>query len=81
MTENEQQYYDDLDDWAFRTMQALQDIVDEAQLAAGDPDGESECRDIRALMAEYEAIRRGEQTWQFRLADDDSHDDNPIAAL
>lgn len=59
--------YDDLEDWALRAMQTLQDIVDQAQQNTGDPDGESECRDIRALMDEFERLRQGKPTWQVTL--------------
>ena len=68
--------HDDLEDWAFRTMQALQDIVDDAQEAAGKPDGECQCLDIRALMEEYEAIRKGQQTWTFKLMDQPGEQDS-----
>ena len=65
---------DDLEDWALRTMQALQDICDEAQAAAGNPDGEDQALDIRALMLEYEQIAAGRPAWQAKLAAQDDHE-------
>lgn len=43
-----------------RTAQALQDFCDEAQVAAGNPDGEDQLQDIRELLAEHTAIVSGE---------------------
>lgn len=51
--------YDDLEDWSMRAVQLLQDIADEAQAAAGDPDGDQECPDIRALLDEHNSILEG----------------------
>lgn len=48
--------YDDLEDWACRAAQWMQEVIDDAQAAAGDPDGDSECRDGRALLAELDAL-------------------------
>ena len=42
--------YDDLENWSVRVAEALQEICDEAQIAAGEPDGEMECTDLRALL-------------------------------
>lgn len=66
---------EELEDWAFRAMQALQEVVDDAQMAAGKPDAEDEALDIRGLMAEYERIARGQPAWQARISD--LSDDNP----
>jgi len=55
--------HDDLECWAARAMQELQDIVDDAQQATGDPDGESELKSVRILMAEYELIADGRNPW------------------
>ena len=45
-----------LEDWAIRAGQVMQDIVDEAQLAAGEPDGVGECPDIREMLSELDAL-------------------------
>lgn len=47
---------DQLEDWALRTMQELQDFCDDAQEAAGNPDGEDQLIGTRELMAEFEAL-------------------------
>lgn len=68
-----------LEDWSLRAMQALQDVCDEAQDAAGDPDGEDQCLDLRELMAEFEEMRQQDNvvsssTWTCRVCgctDDD----------
>lgn len=74
--------HDDLEDWAYRAMQTLQDIVDGAQQDAGNPDGDDECRDIRALMGEFERIRQGQPLWQVTLmAGELERDDTPIQAI
>lgn len=52
--------YDELEDWALRTLQTLQDFCDDAQEAAGNPDGEDQLPDVRALMLEYEQIAAGQ---------------------
>lgn len=59
--------HEDLEDWALRAMQTLQDVVDDAQAAAGNPDGTDQCRDIRALMDEFERLRQGKPTWQVTI--------------
>ena len=50
---------DELEDWALRVLQTLQDFCDEAQEAAGDPYGEGELLDVRVLMLEYEHMIKG----------------------
>ena len=50
----------DLEDWSNRAAQALQDFCDEAQIDAGDPDGEHELQDIRELLKEHTLIVSGE---------------------
>lgn len=47
---------DQLEDWAPRAAQALQDVADEAQAASDNPDGRDQCRDLRALIDELDAI-------------------------
>jgi hypothetical protein len=59
--------HDELEDWALRTMQTLQEVCDDAQVAAGNPDGEDQCQDIRALMDEYERIMQGLPAWQAKV--------------
>ena len=43
-----------LEDWAYRAAQTLQDFVDAAQEAAGDPDGDGELQDVRDLLRELD---------------------------
>lgn len=55
---------DDLEDWAIRASQAMQDIIDEAERAEGN-DGETTapvsdcCPDLRALLSELDQIVAG----------------------
>lgn len=69
--------HDELEDWALRALQTLQDFCDEAQAAAGNPDGEDQLLDVRALMLEHERIAAGLPTWQARCQsgpdDEDLH--------
>ena len=58
---------DDLIAWADRAAQDLQEFCDEAQAAAGNPDGEDQLRSTRALIAEYDAIKSGKPVWQGQL--------------
>ncbi len=58
----------ELENWSLMALQTLQDFCDEAQEAAGDPDGEGELTDVRAVMAEYERIAQGLPAWQGILA-------------
>lgn len=60
--------HDDLEDWAQRTMQALQEVCDDAQEAAGNPDGTDQLMDIRGLMEEYECIAQGRPAWIAQIA-------------
>lgn len=48
--------HDDLECWCIRAAQWIQDVIDEAQAAAGDKDGEGECVDGRCLLTELDAI-------------------------
>ena len=50
---------DDLENWSCNAAQALQDFCDSAQEAVGDPYGESELKDIRALIEEHNRIIKG----------------------
>ena len=59
---------DALERWAHRAVLALRDLCDEAQEAAGNPAGEDQCPDLRALIAEFHAIERGWGDWQRDLA-------------
>ncbi len=53
------QKIDLLEDWSHRAAQALQDICDEAQLAAGNVDGEDQLPDLRELLLEHNQIMQG----------------------
>lgn len=53
-------HIDELEDWSTRAAQALQDMCDEAQMAAGNPDGTDQLPDIRALLDEHNRIMHGE---------------------
>lgn len=48
---------DELEDWALRAAQALQDIVDETETSEGTSDC---CHDIKALLGELDDIVAGE---------------------
>ena len=61
---------DHLEDWAHRAAQLLQDFCDEAQEAAGDPDGETELLDARALLHELDRIARGLPPWQAAIGNE-----------
>jgi hypothetical protein len=61
----------DLDEWAVRAGQALQEICDEAQEAAGNPDGEDQCLDLRELLRELDYLILGKPSWQQELAASD----------
>lgn len=52
--------YTALEDWSLRVAQILQDVCDDAQVAAGNPDGTDQLQDIRALLEEHSQIMRGE---------------------
>lgn len=49
-------YIEKLENWATMAAQELQDVCDEAQEAAGDPDGESELPGVRQLIRELDEI-------------------------
>lgn len=49
-------YIEKLEGWAVMAAQELQDICDEAQEAAGDPDGEGELLGVRMLLRELDEI-------------------------
>lgn len=51
--------HDDLECWCIRAAQWMQDVIDEAQAAAGDPDGDTECADGRALLEELDKLIAG----------------------
>ncbi|MFW2439103.1 MAG: hypothetical protein ACN4GR_07000 [Arenicellales bacterium] len=50
--------YVELENWAERVMQELQDFCDEAQVADGNPYGENCLPGTRALMEEFERIKK-----------------------
>lgn len=50
---------DQLEDWAHRAAQELQDFCDEAQEAAGDQAGETELPGTRALIEEFNQLNKG----------------------
>lgn len=56
-----------LQDWAARAVQELQDFCDEAQEAAGNPDGEDQLLSVRVLIKEYEEIAAGKNPWKSQL--------------
>ena len=51
--------YSELENWSVRAAEALQEFCDEAQVAAGNPDGEDQLQDIRALLDEHSRIMLG----------------------
>lgn len=54
MTNNKK--LDRLESWALMAAEALQEFCDEAQEAAGDPDGEGELPTVRALLRDLDDI-------------------------
>jgi len=55
--------------WSTRVTGLLREICAEAQAAAGNPQGEDQCPDILALLAEYQRIEQGLPAWQARVND------------
>ena len=53
---SDQEYIERLEQWAVMAAQELQDFCDDAQEAAGDPDGEGECPGTRMLLRELDEI-------------------------
>lgn len=49
-----------LEDWSLRVAQILQDVCDDAQMAAGNPDGTDQLPDIRELLEEHSRIMNAE---------------------
>ena len=62
---------DDLESWAVRACEELQDFCNEAQLSAGDPDGEGCLPGTRALLAEADAIFTGKPVWPAQVVEAD----------
>ena len=60
--------HDDLECWAVRVCEELQDFCNEAQMAAGDPDGEDCLPGTRALLAEADRIFSDLPVWQTQVA-------------
>ena len=58
---------DQLEEWSLRAVQSLQEIVDEAQAASGNPDGDDQSIDLRLLIEEHSRICSGMPTWQMLL--------------
>lgn len=56
-----------LEDWAGRAAQELQEFCDDAQAAAGNPDGEEWLQSVRILIKEYEDIAAGRTPWQAQM--------------
>ena len=56
-----------LEDWACRAVHELQEFCDEAQAAAGNPDGEDQLLSVRVLIKEYEDIAADRNPWQPQL--------------
>lgn len=63
--------YEELEDWALRAAEALQQFCDEAQEASGNPDGEDQLRDIRKLIEEHHRIESGLPAWQSQIQTSD----------
>ena len=59
--------YEHLEDWAGRVVQELQEFCDEAQAAAGNPDGEDQLLSVRVLIREYEDIAADRNPWKSQL--------------
>ena len=53
----------ELEEWSVFACEALQEFCDEAQIAAGNPDGEDQLLDIRALLADHSRIMAGQPRW------------------
>lgn len=53
---------DEIQDWASRAVQELQEFCDEAQMAAGNPDGEDQLPSVRGLIHEYDCIAAGQSS-------------------
>jgi hypothetical protein len=49
---------DDLEDWAIRAGQAMQEIIDDAEHAEGESDNAC-CADLKALLEELDRIVAG----------------------
>ena len=64
--------YEDLERWSQRAAEALQEFCDDAQEAAGIPEGECQLMDIRLLLAEHSRIILGLPMWQEHFRDDET---------
>jgi hypothetical protein len=53
---NTEEKLDALELWATFAAEALQEVIDEAQEAAGDPEDETECQTLRSLLKDLDAI-------------------------
>lgn len=73
--------YEELEDWAGRAAQELQEFCDDAQVAAGNPDGEDQLLSVRVLIAEYERIAKGQPAWPVRMVAEGDRDDVPPGLL
>lgn len=73
---------EDLEDWAIRASQAMQDIIDEAERAEGG-DGTSNtacCQDLKLLLVELDQIVAGVPAWQ-RLILSNTENTEPLKKL
>lgn len=59
--------YDALESWAIAAAQELQEICDDAQAAAGDPEGTDQLPGVRQLLADLNAIIQ--PAWLELIAD------------
>ena len=71
--------HDDLENWASRVVEELQDFCNEAQEAAGNPDGEDCLPGTRALIAELDCIFNNRPVWQTQIAALDL--DSPVSLV
>ena len=53
---NADEKLDRLESWAVMAAAELQDFCDEAQISAGNPDGEDQLQGVRQLLAELDEI-------------------------
>lgn len=59
--------YEQLEDWAQRVVQELQEVCDDAQIIAGRPFAEDQHPDLRALIKEHEQISTGQPCWRKQI--------------
>ena len=59
---------DRLESWAVMAAEELQDFCNDAQISAGNPDGEDQLQGVRQLLRELDEIIMPD--WQKVMADD-----------